>query len=183
MNDVTQILEQIDQGDLAAPEKLLPLVYDELRRLAAAKMARESPGQTLQATALVHEAYVKLVGGSAARSFSDRRHFFAAAATSMKRILIDRARARKTEKRGGELQRELLPDVAETLPGDELLDLADALEKLKIEDPLKAELVELRYFVGLTGDQAAETLGISPSSADRHWAFARAWLQNEVRSE
>lgn len=181
MNDVTQILEQIDQGDLAAPERLLPLVYEELRRLAANKMGRESPGQTLQATALVHEAYVKLVGSDPARSFNDRRHFFAAAATAMKRILVDRARAKKATKRGGDLQREMLPDVAASLPNDELLDLAEALAKLKQEDPLKAELVELRYFVGLTGDEAAETLGISPSSADRHWAFARAWLQNEVR--
>ncbi|GAB5406996.1 MAG: ECF-type sigma factor [Aureliella sp.] len=183
MNDVTQILEQIDQGDLAAPEKLLPLVYDELRRLAAGKMGRESSGHTLQATALVHEAYVKLVGSGPARSFNDRRHFFAAAATAMKRILVDRARAKNATKRGGNLQREMLPDVAAALPNEELLALAEALEKLKIDDPLKAELVELRYFVGMTGDEAAETLGISPSSADRHWAFARAWLQNEVRGE
>lgn len=183
MNDVTQILEQIDQGDLAAPERLLPLVYDELRRLAASKMGRESPGQTLEATALVHEAYVKLVGNAPARSYGDRRHFFAAAATAMKRILIDRARAKQTTKRGGNLKREALPDVAEALPNDEVLALADALEKLKLEDPLKAELVELRYFVGLTGDEAAQTLGISPSSADRHWVFARAWLQNEVRGQ
>lgn len=183
MNEVTRILEQIDRGDLAAPDKLLPLVYDELRRLAAGKMGRESPGQTLQATALVHEAYVKLVGSGVARSFCDRRHFFAAAATAMKRILIDRAKAKLTVKRGGNLKREMLPDVADSLPNDELLALADALEKLKLDDPLKAELVELRYFVGLTGDEAAETLGISPSSGDRHWVFARAWLQKEVRGE
>lgn len=181
MPDVTRILNQIDQGDTSAPEQLLPLVYDELRRLAAAKMAQEAAGQTLQATALVHEAYLKLVGSQTDQSYSNRRHFFAAAATAMRRILVDRARAKQTVKRGGDLQREPLADVADSLPDAELLALHEALDKLKSEDPLKAELVELRYFAGLTGDQAAEVLGISPSTADRHWVFARAWLQNEVR--
>ena len=183
MMDVTHLLNQMDQGDEAAAEQLLPLVYDELRRLAAAKMAQEAPGQTLQATALVHEAYIKLVGGSADKSYRDRRHFLTAAATAMRRILVDRARAKQTVKRGGEFDREPLFDVAEVLPDDELLALNAALEKLRSEDPLKAELVELRFFVGLTGDQAAEVLEISPSTADRHWAFARAWLQAEVRGE
>ena len=181
MTDVTHILNRIELGDVSAPEQLLPLVYDELRRLAAAKMAQEVAGQTLQGTALVHEAYLRLVGGKTSQSYHDSRHFFAAAATAMRRILVDRARAKQTVKRGGNLQREPLQNVAEALPDAELLALHEALDKLKSEDPLKAELVELRYFAGLTGDQAAEILGISPSSADRHWVFARAWLQNEVR--
>jgi RNA polymerase sigma factor (TIGR02999 family) len=181
MTDVTQILNRIEQGDASAPEQLLPLVYNELRRLAAAKMAQEAAGQTLQATALVHEAYLSLVGSQTAPSYRDRRHFFAASATAMRRILVDRARAKQTVKRGGDLQREPLADVAESLPDAELLALHAALDKLKSEDPIKADLVELRYFAGLTGDQAAEVLGISPSTADRHWVFARAWLQSEVR--
>ena len=181
MDDITHILNQVEQGDASAPEQLLPLVYDELRRLAAAKMSQEAPGQTLQATGLVHDAYLRLVGSQTDKSYHDRRHFFAAAATAMRRILVDRARAIKTVKRGGELQRQPLQDLAEALPDAELLTLHEALDKLKSADPLKAELVELRYFAGLTGDQAAEVLEISPSSADRHWAFARAWLQTEVR--
>jgi RNA polymerase sigma factor (TIGR02999 family) len=181
MTDVTQILNQIEQGDASAPAQLLPLVYEELRRLAGARMAQEAAGQTLQATALVHEAYLRLVGTQTGKSYHDRRHFFAAAATAMRRILVDRARAKQTVKWGGDLQREPLQNVAEALPDSELLALHEALDKLKSEDSLKAELVELRYFAGLTGDQAAEILGISSSSVDRHWAFARAWLQNEVR--
>jgi RNA polymerase sigma factor (TIGR02999 family) len=181
MTDVTQILNRIEQGDASAPEQLLPLVYNELRRLAAAKMAQEAAGQTLQATALVHEAYLRLVGSQTAPSYRDRRHFFAASATAMRRILVDRARAKQTVQRGGDLQREPLADVAESLPDAELLALHEALDKLKSEDPIKADLVELRYFAGLTGDQAAEVLGISPSTADRHWVFARAWLQSKVR--
>ena len=181
MTDITQILNQIEQGDASAPEQLLPLVYDELRRLAETRMAQEAAGQTLQATGLVHEAYVRLAGSPAGQSYRDRRHFFAAAATAMRRILVDRARAKLTVKRGGDLQRQPLQDVAEALPDAELLALHEALDELKSEDPLKAELVELRYFAGLTGDQAAEVVGISPSTADRHWAFARAWLQTEVR--
>jgi len=181
MTDVTRILSAIEQGDPSAAEQLLPLVYDELRKLAAQKMAREAPGQTLQATAVVHEAYLRLVGGETDRTYRDRGHFFATAATAMRRILVDNARAKQSDKRGGRSRREPLVDVAAPLPDDELLTLNEALGKLAAEDPLKAQLVELRYFGGLTGDQAAEVLGISPSTADRHWAFARAWLQAEVR--
>ena len=181
MTDATQILSQIEQGDPSAAEQLLPLVYEELRKLAAARLAQEKPGQTLQATALVHEAYVRLVGTKGQQSYRDRRHFFATAATAMRRILIDNARAKKSEKRGGGLAREGLEDVAAASPNDELLALHEALQLLAVEDPLKAQLVELRYFGGLTGDQAADVLGISPSTADRHWAFARAWLQAKVR--
>ena len=182
MTYVTQILSQIESGDPSAADQLLPLVYEELRKLAAAKLANEKPGQTLQATALVHEAYLRLVGSETRRTYRDRSHFFASAATAMRRILVDRARAKRSEKRGGGRYKEPLEDVAAPLPDDELLALHEALGKLEVKDPLKAQLVELRYFAGLTGDQAAEVLGISPSSADRHWAFARAWLQTEVRS-
>lgn len=181
MTDITQMLQQIDQGDESATEQLLPLVYEELRRLASAKLAREAAGQTLQATALVHEAYVKLAGSPTHRNYHDRRHFFAVAATAMRQILIDRARGKQTLKRGGGLERVPLADIAAAIPDRELLALDEALDKLQSEDPLKARLVELRYFVGLTGDQAAEVLEISPSSADRQWAYARAWLQKEVR--
>ncbi len=181
MTDVTRILSAIEQGDPSAAEQLLPLVYGELRKLAAAKMAQEKPGQTLQATGLVHEAYLKLVGSETGQTYRDRGHFFATAATAMRQILIDNARAKQTDKRGGGRQRELLEDFAAPSSDDELLALHDALRRLAADDPLKAQLVELRYFGGLTGDQTAEVLGISPSTADRHWAFARAWLQNEVR--
>jgi RNA polymerase sigma factor (TIGR02999 family) len=181
MSEVTRILSAIDQGDPHAAEQLLPLVYDELRQLAAAKLGREAPGQTLEATALVHEAYLRLVGGEAPGSYQGRGHFFAAAAAAMRRILIDRARHKRTEKRGGRRRRQSLGEVAAPLPDEELLALDEALHKLATQDPLKAQLVELRYFAGLTGAQAAEALGISPSTADRHWAYARAWLQAEVR--
>ena len=181
MHEVTRVLSAIEQGDPQAAEQLLPLVYDELRKQAAAKLAQEKPGQTLQATALVHEAYLRLVGAAGGRSFKDRGHFFAAAATAMRRILIENARRKQTEKRGGGLQRHELDGVAVPEPDQELLALDEALEKLTATDPVKARLVELRYFAGLTGDQAAEVLGISPSTADCHWAYARAWLQAEVR--
>lgn len=181
MADVTQILSAIERGDPSAAEQLLPLVYDELRKLAAQRLAQEKPGQTLQATALVHEAYLRLVGRETPRSYRDRGHFFASAATAMRRILIDGARSKRAEKRGGNRQRLTIADVAAPLPDEELLALDEALERLALQDPLKAQLVELRYFAGLTGDQAAEVLGISPSTADRHWVFARAWLQAEVR--
>ena len=181
MSDVTRILSQIESGDPSAAEQLLPLVYEELRKLAAAKLAQEKPGQTLQATALVHEAYVRLVGSENNRTYRDRSHFFASAATAMRFILVDSARAKRTERRGGIRERQPLEDVAAPLPDDELLALHEALDQLATEDPLKAQLVELRYFAGLTGDQAAEVLGISPSAADRHWVFARAWLQTKVR--
>ncbi len=179
--DITRILSQIETGDSSATEQLLPLVYDELRRLAAQKMTHEKPGQTLQPTALVHEAYLRLVGHHAHSCYQDRCQFFAAAATAMRRILVDRARAKRTQKRGGHCQRELLADVVAPAPDEELLALDEALRKLALEDPLKSQLVELRYFGGLTGDEAAAVLGISPSTADRHWAFTRAWLQAEVR--
>ena len=181
MMDVTQILNAIDRGDANAAEQLLPLVYDELRRLAAHRLDGESPGHTLDATALVHEAYVRLVGCSGARGYRDRRHFFAAAASAMRRILVDSARRRRTEKRGGSRARQELGEVAAPEDDDELLALNDALERLATEDAIKARLVELRYFAGLTSDQAADVLGISPSTADRHWSYARAWLQTEVR--
>ncbi len=181
MSDVTRILSQIESGDTSAAEHLMPLVYDELRKLAAVKLAQEKPGQTLQATALVHEAYLRLVGSETQRTYRDRSHFFASAATAMRRILVDHARARKSDKRGGDRQRQPLEDVAAPLPDDELLALHEALDELAVEDPLKAQLVELRYFAGLTGNQVADVLGISTSTADRHWVFARAWLQTKVR--
>jgi RNA polymerase sigma factor (TIGR02999 family) len=183
MNEVTRILSAIDQGDPQAAEQLLPLVYDELRNLAAHKLAREAPGQTLQATALVHEAYLRLLGDESAAQarWADRSHFFAAAATAMRRILIDNARRKQTDKHGGGLARHSLDGLAAPEPDDELVALDEALQRFAAIDPLKAQLVELRYFAGLTGEQAAEVLGISPATADRHWAYARAWLQAEVR--
>ena len=181
MSEVTRILSAIEQGDPQAAEQLLPLVYEELRKLAATRMAEERSDHTLQPTALVHEAYLRLVDGETQRSYRDRKHFFASAATAMRRILVDSARAKQTEKRGGGHAREPLPEVAAPLPDDELLALNEALVDLAAQDPLKAQLIELRYFAGLTGDQAAEVLEISPSAADRHWAFARAWLQTKVR--
>jgi RNA polymerase sigma factor (TIGR02999 family) len=181
MNDATRILSAIDQGDPAAAEELLPLVYEELRKLAAQRLARERPGQTLQATALVHEAYLSLVGPSGAGRFAGRGHFFAAAATAMRRILIERARHKQRRIHGGGRRKIdlTLDDLPAPEPGEDLLALDAALEKLAGLDPVKACLVELRYFAGLTGDQAAEILGISPSTADRHWTFARAWLRRE----
>lgn len=181
MSDVTRILSQIEQGDPQAAGQLLPLVYDELRKLAAAKLAQEKPGQTLQATALVHEAYMRLVGSETHRTYRDGSHFFASAATAMRHILVDIARAKRSDKRAGIRENKPIENVAAPLPDDELLALHEALDQLAAEDPLKAQLVELRYFAGLTGDQAAAVLGISPSTADRHWVFARAWLQNKVR--
>jgi len=184
MSDVTQILSAIEQGDSQAAEKLLPLVYEELRRLAGHKLAHENPGQTLQATALVHEAYLRLVGTETPRVYRDRAHFFTAAATAMRRILIDNARRKKADKRGGQLRREPLNDLADMkMDDDELLALSEAMQKLAAQDPLKAQLVELRYFAGLTRDQAAEVLRISTSTADRDWAYARAWLQAEIRGQ
>jgi RNA polymerase sigma factor (TIGR02999 family) len=181
MDDITPLLNAIEQGDPGAAEQLLPLVYAELRRLAAQKLACEKPGQTLDATALVHEAYLRLAGQEKPRSYRDRGHFFAAAAQAMRRILIDSARRKQAQKRGGGLQRQDLEGVAAPEPDEDLLALDEALQKLAAVDPLKARLVELRYFAGLTGEQAAEVLDISPSTADRHWAYARAWLQAEVR--
>jgi RNA polymerase sigma factor (TIGR02999 family) len=181
MSDVTRILTAIEQGDAKEADKLLPLVYEELRRLAAQKMSRESPGQTLQATALVHEAYMRLVG-SQAQNWSGRTHFFAAAAAAMRRILIDNARRKHRVKRGGGRQRSDLDDVEIAIEGPscDLIALDEALEKLAKKDKVKADLIELRCFAGLTGKQAAKVLGISHSTADEHWAYARAWLRLEI---
>src|SRR5262245_44004590 len=185
MPDVTQILSAIEQGDSQAADRLLPLVYDELRKLAAQKLANEKPGQTLQPTALVHEAYLRLVGRQSEDAqlpkYNDRSHFFAAAATAMRRIIIDIARRKKTRKHGGAFQRQPLEAIAAPEADGELLALDEALDKLALQDPAKARLVELRYYAGLTGEQAAAVLGISPTTADRHWAYARAWLQAEVK--
>jgi RNA polymerase sigma factor (TIGR02999 family) len=185
MNDVTQILSLIESGDPSAAEHLLPLIYDELRKLATQKLANEKPGQTLQPTALVHEAYLRLVGSqienTQPRTYKDRGHFFAAAATAMRRIIIDAARRKKTLKHGGDFQRRPLEAISAPEANEELLVLDGALDKLTLQDPAKARLVELRYFAGLTGEQAAAVLGISPTTADRHWAYARAWLQAEMK--
>jgi RNA polymerase sigma factor (TIGR02999 family) len=183
MNDATTILSAIEQGDPRAVELLLPLVYDELRNLAARYIAHERPDQTLQATALVHEAYLRLVGEKTQRVFRDHHHFFATAATAMRRILIDRARSRRAKKRGGGGHRVPLGEPSVMPRDEELLALDEALGRLAVLDPIKAQLVELRYFAGLTGEQAAEVLEISPSTADRYWVFARAWLQADVRGE
>ncbi len=181
MNEITRILSAIDQGDARAADQLWPLVYEELRRLAAQKLAQETPGQTLQPTALVHEAYLRLAGG---QPFANRRHFFAAAAEAMRRILVEAARRKGRLRHGGGRRRqELHPDLVTAAEADEeLLALDAALVKLAQRHPDKARLVELRHFGGLTGDHAAEILGISPSTADRHWVFARAWLRRELRA-
>jgi RNA polymerase sigma factor (TIGR02999 family) len=179
MSDVTQILAAVEAGDPKAAAELLPLVYDELRKLAAARLAAEKPGQTLQPTALVHEAYVRLVGGRQADGWSGRGHFFAAAAEAMRRILVENARKKKAAKHGGDRLRVDLADVepAAKRPGLDLLALDDALERLARTDPRKAELVKLRFFVGLTTEQAAGALGISTSTADNDWAYAKSWLR------
>jgi RNA polymerase sigma factor (TIGR02999 family) len=187
MSDVSQILSAIDGGDPYAAAQLLPLVYDELRKLAAAKLAHENPGQTLQATALVHEAYMRLVGtGETAGQeprWDSQGHFFAAAAEAMRRILIDRARAKHADKRGGNRKRLDIDarDLATTAAPDQLLALDEALAKLAAEDQAAARLVELRYFAGLSVDEAGKALGISTATAYRHWNYARAWLHSELR--
>ena len=186
MTDVTQLLNAIEHGDPHAASQLLPLVYDELRRLAAQKLARENPGQTLQPTALVHEAYLRPVGSDDAANWDHRGHFFAAAAEAMRRILIDRARDKGRIKRGGSWRRLRLDhhlDLPVQDPPDDLLALDEALEKLTQEDPLCANLVKLRFFAGLSLAEAAGTLGIARRSADRYWAFARSWLYDELRQE
>ena len=187
MNDVSNLLDRIRHGEPSAAEGLLPLVYDELRKLAAARLASEAPGNTLDATALVHEAYLRLVASPQRERgeephWDNRGHFFAAAATAMRRILIERARRKRRRIHGGGRRRqELRPDlVAAAVPNEQLLSLDAALAKLARHDSLKARLVELRYFAGLTGDQAAEVLGISPKTADRYWVYARAWLRREM---
>jgi RNA polymerase sigma factor (TIGR02999 family) len=182
MCDVTRILNAIEQGDRGATDELLPLVYEELRLLAARKLAHEPPGQTLQATALVHEAYLRLVGGDGQR-WDNRGHFFMAAAEAMRRILVDRARRKQRHKHGGDRQRVDL-DAAEPAlegPSDDIVALDEALAKLAGEDPTKAELVKLRCFAGLTVEQAAEILGISRATACRYWSYARAWLFDEIK--
>jgi RNA polymerase sigma factor (TIGR02999 family) len=178
MTEVTCILSAIEKGDPHAAKRLLPLVYEELRRLAAAQMAREKPGQTLDATALVHEAYLRLVGPAAGRRWEGRGHFFAAAAEAMRRILVEAARRKKRLRHGGAFQRvELADDVpAAERPPEDVLAVDEALGQLAAADPPTAELVKLVYFAGLTMEQAAETLGIAPRTAYRNWAYARAWL-------
>jgi RNA polymerase sigma factor (sigma-70 family) len=196
MSDVTRILTQIEAGDPAAAEQLLPLVYGELRKLAAAKLAHEKPGQTLQATALVHEAYLRLVGGQepGARDqgsgdmgqepvkWDGRGHFFAAAAEAMRRILVDQARSKQALKRGGELERREFEGLDVAIPEipEDVVALDAALNKLAEADPRAAELVQLRFFAGLPLPEVAQLLGISPRTADRQWAYARAWLHQEI---
>jgi RNA polymerase sigma factor (TIGR02999 family) len=182
MGDVTKVLADIERGDPRAAGQLLPLVYDELRKLAAARLARETPGQSLQATALVHEAYLRLVGGDTERPFEGRGHFFAAAAEAMRRILIDRARDRRRLKRGGGRRRVQINLDALTVepPGDEILALDQALTALARDDARTAELVKLRAFAGLTLAQAADVLGIGLRTAEREWAYARAWLRDTL---
>lgn len=183
MTEVTRILDQVHPDDPIAAELLLPLVYGELRHLAAQRLAHEKPGQTLQATALVHEAYLRLVGPNPEKPWDGRRHFFAAAAEAMRRILVNRARDKGRVKRGGGWRRLNLEriDVSIAEPPEELLDLSDALDKLTEEDPVCAELVKLRFFAGLSLDDAASTLGVVRRTADRYWAFARSWLYAELR--
>lgn len=183
MSNVSQILSQFESGDPLAAEQLLPLVYEELRKLAAVKLAHELPGQTLQATALVHDAYLRLVGNEQHdRSWDNRGHFFAAAAEAMRRILIDQARRKESLRRGGEMQRHDVGhlEIVTPEPCGDLLALNEALERFTLCDPEKAQLVKLRYFAGLTIAQAAQALGISTTTADRHWAYARAWLHAEL---
>ena len=183
MNDVTHILSAIEQGDPKAADQLLPLVYDALRQLAAEKLANEQPGQTLQATALVREAYLRLLGAKQTLDWDGRRHFFAAAAEAMRRILVDRARHKQSRKAGGGRRRLDLDDVEPALEeanGDRLLALDEALRQLEAEDPRKAELVKLRFFAGLTAEQAAAALGVCTSTAEKDWAYARSWLRVAV---
>ena len=194
VSDVTSILSAIEQGDPHAAEQLLPLIYNELRKLAAHKMAQEAPGQTLQATALVHEAYLRLVASPGGKSASpgrksgekphwdSRGHFFAAAAEAMRRILIDKARRRRSRRQGANAKRQSLEGLAAAVPAsdDEILAVNDALKRLQELDPRKAELVKLRYFAGLTIPEAAQALSISVTTANRYWAYARAWLHEEL---
>ena len=182
MNEVTRVLSAIEEGDPQAAEELLPLVYKELRRLAAAQMAQEKPGHTLDATALVHEAYLRLVGD---QHFESRRHFFAAAAVAMRRILVEHARGKQRRKHGGQMVRRPLDqiDVAAPDSGEDLLALQEALQKLTAADATAAQLVDLRFFAGMTIPQAAELMHLSPRTADRLWAYARAFLHSEIYSE
>jgi RNA polymerase sigma factor (TIGR02999 family) len=184
VDDAIRLSSAVEQGDPQAAERLLPLVYDELRRLASRRLEQESPGQTLQATALVHEAYLRLVGSDPARRWDGRGHFFAAAAEAMRRILVDRARDRRRLKRGGGRGRvdlDLGSVSLDAAPDDDLIDLDEALTELGREDPVCARLVSLRFFAGLTQAEAAEALGLARRTADRHWAYARAWLYERLR--
>jgi RNA polymerase sigma factor (TIGR02999 family) len=185
MSEVTRILSAIEQGDPRAAEQLLPLVYDELRKLAAQKLAQEKPGQTLDATALVHEAYVRLVGtasGDEAQQWQGRGHFFAAAADAMRRILVEKARRKHRHKHGGGVPRVdiELAHLACPMPDENLLALDEALTRLAVEEPIRARLVELRFYAGLSNEEAARVLGISAVTAKRYWRYARAWLRREV---
>jgi RNA polymerase sigma factor (TIGR02999 family) len=185
MTDVTRVLAAIEQGDPAAAEQLLPLVYDELRKLAAQRLALETPGQTLQATALVHEAYLRLVDVKDPQRWEGRGHFFATAAEAMRRILIDQARRKHSQKRGGALRRVELDAGAllaepEGEAAEDLLALDEALRQLEAEDPLKARLVKLRSFAGLPLPEAAAALGVSPATAKRHWVYARSWIYGKL---
>ena len=184
MTDVTQILSRIEGGDSAAAAELLPIVYEELRKLAALKMAQENPGHTLQATALVHEAYLRLVDVEHPQQWSGRGHFFAAAAEAMRRILVESARRRQTLKAGGEREQVALSDIVEPPAGNplDLVALDEALQKLELQSPRRAELVKLRYFAGLTIEHAAEVLGVAPSTASADWVYAKSWLRLEMRS-
>lgn len=188
MQEVTQILSAIENGDPQAAEKLLPLVYEELRKLAAHKMAQEMPGQTLQATALVHEAYLRLVGDAApkgSKEWHGRAHFFAAAAEAMRRILVEKARRKSRQKHGGELARVDvdLANIVYPMPAEDLLALDEALTRLAEEDPVRARLVHLRFYAGLSNEEAAAVLGISGVTAKRYWRYARAWLHRQVRED
>jgi len=183
MSEVTRVLSAVEAGDPSAAAELLPLVYDELRKLAAARLADEKPGQTLQATALVHEAYLRLVDGDRARRWESRAHFFAAAAEAMRRLLIDQARRKRRPKHGGGRTRLSLDEalcLRET-PDDDLLALDEALQRFAREEPAKAELVKLHYFAGLSLEEAGRALGVSHRTAKRHWAYARAWLYAAIR--
>ena len=182
MSDVTHILSAIEQGDPSAAEKLLPLVYEELRKLAAAKLAQEKPGQTLQATALVHEAYLRLMGGGHVQHWNSRGHLFAAAAEAMRRILVEQARRKQSRKAGGHFRRVEMPtsDIAAPVECVNVLALSDALDKLAATDSRKAELVKMRFFAGLTLHEAAQALDISDATADSDWAYAKAYLRVEM---
>jgi RNA polymerase sigma factor (TIGR02999 family) len=182
--DVTGVLQAIAAGEPHATEQLLPLVYDELRKLAAAKLVREKPGQTLQPTALVHEAYLRLVGQVGGQIWDSRAHFFAAAAEAMRRILIENARRKRRQKRGGALRRVQLDpaQLSYDSPAEDLLDLNDAVDALGVEDPQAAQFIKLRYFAGLSIEEAAEMVGLSRSAACEHWAYARAWLHRRLRA-
>jgi RNA polymerase sigma factor (TIGR02999 family) len=183
MSDVTRLLSAIENGDLKASEQLLPLVYQELRRLARQRLTHEPPGQTLQATALVHEAYLRLVGGEESPCWNGRGHFFAAAAEAMRRILVDNARRKRAEKHGGSLERQDFGeiDIEAPEPSEDLLALDEALARLEARDPAQAQLVKLRYFAGLEEEEAARVLGISRTTAQRYWRYAKAWLIVELR--